>query len=165
MAPSKQKRKAFGTAAGGEGQSQCLPSLAGWRAAEAERVALGWHEEPREPFSLHPLGQQWGHLNQALNETSLLCISQEKGGWDARAGNGHGTRINEEVLEGAVEMSTPGREIVIAKGAQGFCLQQSQRMHFCEVSWAFCELFIDGIPTAMKKKKKLTPFKKTSNGE
>lgn len=41
-------------------------------------------------------------------------------------------------------------------------------MHIYEVSWAFYELFIDGVPTAMKKKKKkksLTPFKKTSNEE
>lgn len=56
---------------GGKGQFQCLPSQTGWRAAEAECTALGWHKSPHKSFSLHLSEQQWGHLNQTLSETSF----------------------------------------------------------------------------------------------
>lgn len=48
----------------------------------------------------------------------LLCISQEKGAWDARAENGLGTRISEEV-KSTLEISTPGRGDYYCKGSTG----------------------------------------------
>lgn len=61
-------------------QFQCLPSLTGWRAAEAACTPLGWHQAPHKS-SASILWDSSGATSTWMTP-HLLFISQEKGGWD-----------------------------------------------------------------------------------
>lgn len=129
-------------------QFQCLPSLTGWRAAEAACTPLGWHQAPHKS-SASILWDSSGATSTWMTP-HLLFISQEKGGWE----QGLGMDMKQGPVKGSWRAHRISalleEEIIIAKGAQGSCLQWPQRMHFCEVS---CSLM--GSQQLWKKKNKI----------